>query len=206
MNSFDTAIALLNSADEEKRLEGIRLLGTIKETRAAEALIEFLRRESRQRKYRWWIFIARFTYQARYSSTLMDYLSFPPCWILERATQSLVNIGHSAVAPLVAEVKSMNIYAEKIAAELFIWALGEIGDIGALPILRPLVEMGVTGIPTHIAAQEAVKKIESANADILDKPIPAAEPQPSSESLPIPAKEPKLSSEDLPRPADNTTD
>ncbi len=36
-DTFDTALTLLNSADEEKRLEGIRLLGTVKEARAEEA-------------------------------------------------------------------------------------------------------------------------------------------------------------------------
>ena len=117
-------------------------------------------------------------------------------------------MGHSAVTPLVAAVEVINLDTESVAVDLFVWALGEIGDLNALAILRkrariPIVESSTLGATVvHQAAQEAVKKIEAANADILDKPIPAVEPQPSLENLPIPAKEPELPTEDLPRPSE----
>ncbi len=71
----------------------------------------------------------------------------------------------------------------------------------ALPVLHRLQTL-YTEVSLMLAANEAVRKIKTANADILDKPIPAAEPLPSAENLPIPAEEPKWQTEDLPRPAE----
>jgi hypothetical protein len=71
-----------------------------------------------------------------------------------------------------------------------------------LPLLDYLAAHSPQAYPIDVAAKAAVAKIKSANADILDKPIPAAEPQPSVENLPRPAQPPELPTEDLPRPSD----
>jgi HEAT repeat protein len=203
-DTFDTAVALLNSADEEKRLEGIRLLGTIEEARAATELIRFVRWECKKARYMWLAMVRQFRLTG-YPPIVEDLRQRN--WRLEtEAAKALVSIGYNAVAPLSNAIATLSpLLGNTAAEELFIWALGEIGDLSALSVLYPLVRFRYEGA-VRIAAQEAIKKIESGNADILDKPIPAAEPQPSVERLPIPAKEPEFPTENLPRPAEERDD
>lgn len=116
-DAFDTAITLLNSADEEKRLEGVRLLGTIKEARAAEALIEFAKQERKRRVYHW-VYWARFMRSFYYPPVIED-LRRHNCRLLVEAGQVLVSIGSPAVMPLGMALTAR--YSDRDVTETLVW-------------------------------------------------------------------------------------
>ncbi|MFH0878771.1 MAG: HEAT repeat domain-containing protein [Lentisphaerota bacterium] len=130
---IDPLIASLNDENTDVRSNAAEALGELKDPRAVEPLTQLLRDPSLSRAAAWALGEIK---DSRAVPSLIQSLGSENQGIRENAASALSHIGAVAVEPMMASLKTGSAEARQSGA----WALGEIKDHRAMPLLMELLK------------------------------------------------------------------